>query len=423
MAKPGDRVKVETKDGVYEGVLMPRPEKVPGDSMIIKLKSGYNIGVSRKKITSIKVLEEHKKGEIKLKKAEKKKGLPEVAILSTGGTISSKVDYVTGGVFPALSASDLAQNVPEMNDIANFDFKQVAQILSEDMTVEIWQKLAKEIYSEIKKGKRGIIVTHGTDTMAFTSAAISFMVQNSPVPIIFVGAQRSVDRGSSDAFPNLLTAAIAAAQWDGAETVICMHESMNDNVSALIRGTKARKMHTERRDAFKPVNDVPLARVDYKCNIFRTSNYRLMNKDNVPILNLKMDKKVALVYTYPGIDPKIIDYYCEKKYHGIVIAGTGLGHVPHNLLPSLKKCYRAGIPVIMTSQCLFGRVNQHVYETARVITGEGKVIYGQDMTPETALIKLMFVLGQTKKYDRVKELMQKNLVGEITERTAPLAFI
>ena len=416
MVKPGDRVRIKTKDGEHVGILMPRPEKVPGNSVIIKLKTGYNKGIARKNIVSMYVLEPYKKKTASVRNIPYKKGLPNIAILSTGGTISSKVDYETGGTFPAVSVGEFIQMVPELEQYGNYEVKQMSQVWSEDIASDDWIKLAKEVYSQIKKGKRGIIITQGTDTMHYNAAALSFMVQNLPVPVIFVAAQRSIDRGSSDAFPNLLTAAITAAKWDGAETVICMHGSTDDNANILIRGTKARKMHTERRDAFKPINDMPLARVDYNGNIVKVSNYKLRS-DSKPVLNTKIDKKVALIWTYPGIDPKIFDYYIKQKYHGIVIAGTGFGNVPRNVVPILKKFYRAGIPVVMTSQCIFGRVNARVYERGRKQLFEGKVIYGEDMTPETAFVKLMFVLGQTKNMEKVKEMMTKNLVGEISPRT------
>jgi glutamyl-tRNA(Gln) amidotransferase subunit D len=311
---------------------------------------------------------------------------------------------------------------PKLASYANYDFTQVAQIVSEDIDTKTWVKLAKEIDKQIKKGKKGIIVTHGTDTMAYTSAAISFMIQNSPIPIVFVGAQRSVDRGSSDAFPNLLSAAIAATKWDGAETVICMHESSNDITNILIRGTKARKMHTERRDTFRPINDTPLARVDYRGNILRVSDYKRRG-ERKHTLNTKMDSKVALVWIYPGIDPKIIDYFRQKKYHGIVLAGTGLGHAPDKLVSAFKRCYRAGIPVVMTSQCLYGRVHPLVYSRLRQLSIDAKVIYGEDMLPETAYVKMMHVLGQTKNYAKVKELMTTDISGEITDCTGPDTFL
>ncbi|MDD5181669.1 MAG: Glu-tRNA(Gln) amidotransferase subunit GatD [Candidatus Nanoarchaeia archaeon] len=422
MAKPGDTIKVVTKDAEYTGILIQRPEMVPGNSIILKLDNGYNIGIEKNKIQKLTVIKAGKETKHEAGKPAKNKSLPNVAILSTGGTISSKVDYKTGGVSPNLTANDFIRAEPKLAEYANYDFKQVAQVLSEDMDSKIWTALAKEIYAEIKKGKQGIIVTHGTDTMHYTSAAISFMVQNLPVPVVFVGAQRSVDRGSSDAFPNLLTAAIAATKWEGAEAVICMHESTNDNANILIRGTKARKMHTERRDAFRPINDLPLARVDYKGNILNVSEHK-KREEREPILNTRLDTKVGLIWSYPEMEPEIIDYYIKNKYHGIVIAGTGLGHVQHSLIKKLKECSKAGIPVVMTSQCIYGRTNMRVYETGRRLIFEANVIDGADMTPETAFVKLMHVLGQTKDIAKVKTMMEKNLVGEISDCTGANTFL
>ena len=422
MIRPGDKILIKTDDGEFEGILMQRPEIVPGNALIIKLDSGYNIGIAKNKVRSIKLIKAGKPEELKRPRVIERKNLPKITILSTGGTISSRVDYKTGGVYPALTAEDFVQSNPEVLDYANIDARRISQVFSEDLTPKNWINIAKEIHKEIKKGIDGIVVTHGTDTMHYTAAAISFMLQNLPVPVVFVGSQRSVDRGSSDAYPNLLTAVITAARWDGAECVICMHQSTNDDINIVMRGTKSRKMHTERRDAFRPINELPLAKVDYRGNIVGSADYK--KRTNVkPVLNTKLDEKVAIVFFHPGMSPQIIENLIKQKYHGIVLAGTGLGHVGHYLLPVLKKAAKAKIPVVMTSQCFYGRVNGNVYATGRRLTKEANVIYGEDLTPETAYVKLMYVLGQTKNIEKVKEMMTTNLVGEISSRTNPLSFL
>jgi glutamyl-tRNA(Gln) amidotransferase subunit D len=422
MAKPGDTVKIITSDGTYEGILMPRPELVPGDALILKLDNGYNVGIAKNKIKRIQILEGAKEVKKTIKKIKPNPKLPNVTILSTGGTISSRVDYKTGGTFPALNVEDFVANAPEILNYANIQARPISQVWSEDLTPKIWAKIAKEIYSEIKKGVNGIIVTHGTDTMHYTAAAISFMLQNLPIPVVFVGSQRSVDRGSTDAYPNLLTAVATAAKWDGAESVICMHQSTNDDINFLIRGTKARKMHTERRDAFRPINDLPLAKIDYHGNIMNQADHRVRSNAK-PILNTKFDEKVALVFFYPGMSPQIIENLIKEKYHGIVIAGSGFGNISVNLFPAFRKCYKAKIPVVITSQCIYGRVSGTVYERGRRQVKELNMIYGQDMMPEIAYIKLMHVLGQTRDIAKVKELMQTNMVGEITSCTAPQSYL
>lgn len=425
MVKTGERVEIATENKTYQGILMPRPAILPGNAVILKLDTGYNIGIFKNKIKKIRTIGQAKSKEEKVQ-LKQDKNLPKVTILSTGGTISSKVDYITGGVKPAMAAEDFVINVPEVVARANISAKSVMQILSEEVTPKDWQKLAKAIYAEIKKGAHGIVVTHGTDTMHFSSAAISFMIQNSPVPIVFVGSQRSVDRGSSDAFPNLLTAVTAAAKWDGAETVVCMHELSDDSNNVLIRGTKARKMHTERRDAFRPINNLPLARIDYHGNIAAVSEHKHRGKSK-PIINTKLDEKVALVYTYPGIDPAVVKYYLKQGYHGIILAGTGLGHTPtagkNSFLPVLKECFRKKIPVIITSQCFYGRTNPYVYEAGRKLLLKGNAIYVEDMLPETAYIKLMHVLGQTRNYEKIKEMMTTNIVGEINPVISAKMFL
>jgi glutamyl-tRNA(Gln) amidotransferase subunit D len=426
MAKPGDRVEIKTKEHSYEGVLMPRPKIFPGNAVILKLDSGYNIGILKGKIKKITVISKAREPKSAKISAKADKALPKVTILSTGGTISSKVDYLTGGVKPAIEAEDFITNVPEVLTKANITAKPVMQIFSEDITTKDWQKLAKAVYAEIKKGADGIVVTHGTDTMHFSAAAISFMVQNSPIPIIFVGSQRSVDRGSSDAFPNLFTAVAAAAKWNGAESVICMHSLSDDTTNVLMRGVKTRKMHTERRDAFRPINNLPLARIDYHGNMAEVSEYKIRSNSK-PVLNTKMDEKVAIIYTYPGIDPAIVKHYLKKGYHGLVIAGTGLGHTPttgkNSFLPVLKECFRKKVPVIMSSQCFYGRTNPYVYEAARKLMLQGKLIYAEDMLPEVAYVKLMHVLGQTRNYEKVKELMLTNMVGEINPIISAKMFL
>lgn len=414
-------VLVVTKKGEFKGILMQRPEIVKGNFIILKLDSGYNIGISKKNIKKIKLLKKAKKKKEKKIKIKRKENLPNISILSTGGTISCKVDYETGGVYPALSAEDFVRNVPEILEYANIDARQILKIPSEDFMPEHWVKIAKECYKEIKKGVNGIIVTHGTDTLHFTSAALSFMIRNLPIPIVLTASQRSIDRGSSDAFPNLLSSVIAASKWDGAEVVICMHENLNDEWNFLLRGTKVRKMHSERRDAFRPINNLPLARVRYDGKIEKISEYR--KRENVePILETKIDDKVALIYMYPGITPDIIEYYIKKKIHGIVIAGTGFGHTPTSLrknsfISILKKCYQKNIPVVMTSQCLYGRTHKYVYTPLRKLSIKANVIFGEDMLPEVAYVKLMWVLGKTKDIDEIRNMMTRNYVGEICERS------
>ena len=418
MAKPGDLVEIITKDKKYKGTLMPKPEILKSDAVVIKLDSGYNIGISKKKIKKIKVIKKAKPKKGKKKKIRQNKNLPTVSILSTGGTISSNVDYTTGGTYASLTADDFVEMEPKLLKFANIRARQILQIMSEDVTSEDWIKIAKEIYKEInKKDVAGVVVTHGTDTLHYTAAMLSFMFPKLSKPIILVGAQRSTDRGSSDTFMNLVCSVIAATKKMG-EVFVCMHATPNDNFCYLHRATKVRKMHTSRRDAFRSINQFPIAKVFPNGVVEFLIDYK--NPDKVSELNTKIDKKVAIVYVYPGMNPKNLDNY--KKYHGIVLMATGLGHTSANLIPKIKSLTKKGIPVCITSQCFYGRTHEFVYSNLRKLESAG-AIFCEDMLPEVAYVKLMHVLGKTKKIEKIKKMMQENMKGEINPSLSAEMFL
>src|SRR3989339_251726 len=425
----GDVVKVHIDEGIYEGILMPRPEIFEKDHTIIKLNNGYNIGIDNKKIKKIEVLKKHEKKEGEKIKASHKKGLPTVSILSFGGTISSKVDYKTGGVYADYTADDFIQMLPELENVANLRAEKVMGIMSEDLAPEDWQLMAKRIAKELNDDEvSGVVVTQGTDTLHFSTAAMSFFLKNLNKPVVFTAAQRSIDRGSSDAFFNLLCAVNAAAKFDGAAVVTCMHGTSDDHYCILNRGTKVRKMHTSRRDAFRPINELPLAKIDESGKIeILNNNYAKRNECKVAV-NDKFESKTALVYVYPGIDADIFDIYIKKKYKGIVIAGTGLGHIPtfnpkHSLIKKIKELAENGIPVVISPQAIYGRVHPYVYTNLRKLSMELSCIFAEDMLPETSYVKLAWVLGNTSKPEEIKKMMITNYAGEITDRSDEKSFL
>jgi len=336
---------------------------------------------------------------------------PTVAVLGTGGTIASFVDYKTGAVYPALSAQDLVFSVPELTDLCNIRARVLYSILSENMKVEYWQRLAEESAKELNSGAEAVIIPHGTDTLGYTSAALSFMMKNLSGPVILVGSQRSSDRPSSDAFMNLLCSARLASS-DLGEVVVVMHGETSDSFCTIHRGTKIRKMHSSRRDAFQSMNEKPLGRVHEDGRIEFESEYRRKAKGEVKA-ETRMEERVSLLYFYPGLKKHFFEKMAEDS-KGIVIAGTGLGHVSTDLIPSIEKAIKKGVHVVMTTQCLSGRVGMYVYATGRELANIG-VIPGEDMLPETAYVKLMWVLGKTSDPKEVRELMTRNLVGEINE--------
>lgn len=412
------KVTLKSTKGNFKGVLIPRGEHSNDQHLVIKLENGYNVGIKIDNIQEIKVIGKvipEYKIPTKFYKKDLKK--PTVVLLGTGGTVASKLDYSTGAVMPAFTPQELFNAIPELKVISNLETHSLFQVLSENIVPSNWSTIANEIANFVDSiDPVGIIITHGTDTIHYTAAALSFMLKNVDRPIILVGSQRSSDRPSSDAALNLISSVQAAVHSDIAEVMICMHGMSGDTYNLLHRGTRVRKMHTSRRDAFRTIGEAPLAKVENGKIIPTGVKYNKRNqKRNDFEIDAKIDGKVGLLYSYPGMDSEIIDYYIDNGYHGLVIAGTGLGHVNQNKINPIERAKDENIPIFMTSQCFWGFVGMNVYETGRLLLQAG-VIPLANMLPEVALVKAMWVLGHTKEIPFVKELMQQNLAGEITER-------
>jgi len=427
----GDTIRISTKKSMHEGILMPQTDLGDPNSLVLKLYNGYNIGVKIDNDTAVKLVKKGRPVVFKpsIVRATKDPNKPNVSILGCGGTIASRVEYKTGAVFPAFSPGDLLLSFPELKEIANISGRKLFDLLSEDMTPEHWKIIANEVVKEIKNGANGIVLMHGTDTMHYTAAALSFMLKDLPVPIVLVGAQRSSDRGSSDNAMNLTCAVLAAAQSDVAEVSVCMHAGLSDDYCYLHRGTKVRKMHTSRRDAFHSINSSPLAKIWYEEKKIEmlTSDYNKRSKRTVKIDD-KLNANVVLVQIHPGMKPEFIESL--KSFEGVVLTGTGLGHVPTNpsgdkftksFIPVLKNLIDAGIPVVIAPQTIFGRLDMNIYTAGRVLNEIG--VNQCDWTAETALVKLMFVLGKTKDIKKIKEMMMENVAGEIGNRIDARGFV
>ncbi|UCE15553.1 MAG: Glu-tRNA(Gln) amidotransferase subunit GatD [Candidatus Bathyarchaeota archaeon] len=418
-AEIGDLIRITKDAKTYEGILIPRSEYGDEKHVVIKMKSGYNIGINITLNTQIEKIGVGAKPTFTPPPLPKQKPeLPKVAIISTGGTIASRVDYRTGGVRSALSASDLYSVVPELSEVATIDAQILFSLYSENITAKHWSETAKTVAKHIQKGAAGVVVPHGTDTMAYTSAALSFTLQNLPVPVIMVGSQRSADRPSSDAATNLIGAVRAAAWAPFAEVVLAMHETISDASIVFHRGTKVRKCHTSRRDTFQSVNTSPLARIENEKITMLVDDYCQRDSSRKLVLKPDFDEKVALVKFHLGLNPKILEWHIEEGYRGIVLEGTGLGHVSNYCFPAIRKAVKNDVVVAMTSQCIWGRLGMNVYDTGRDLLAMG-VIPLEDMLPETALVKLMWVLGQTKDVEEVKKLLTANIAHEISPRTTP----
>jgi glutamyl-tRNA(Gln) amidotransferase subunit D len=422
----GDSIKIATEDGEITGLLMPRYESASEEYIVIKLKSGYNTGIHVGKIKSITKLldKDQSSASVRSPVVTSKQNLPKIALISTGGTIASKIDYRTGGVHAALSADELYASVPELANHASIDPEVLMSEYSENLRPEHWTLIAEKVAEKIKTGKyRGIVVSHGTDTMHYTAAALSFALQNLPVPVVLVGAQRSSDRPSSDAALNLLGATIFVTRSEYAGVFVAMHAGTSDDTIACHVGTRVRKNHTSRRDAFESIDITPVVFVSNNEIEMQQKHQNLLVRKftgKLVKVNTKFEERVMLLKYYPGFDPALIEHAINSGYRAIVLEGTGLGHVGKECFPALEKAIGAGLMVCMTSQCIWGRVRMTVYDTGRDLLDIG-VISLSDMISETATVKAMWALANSEDVEAAKKIMQENLANEISD-TIPISL-
>ncbi len=417
-ATAGDTVEVTARGDRYRGVVMPHHSFSGDDILTLKLENGYNIGIEVGDISAVHVVQRHGSTKAVPRQMPPGGGKPTMAVLGTGGTIASYVDYRTGAVHPAVTAEELVFSVPELLDLVDVRARVIYSIYSENLLPDHWQHLAREIGAEFAAGARAVVVPHGTDTLHFTTAALSFMLSNLPGPVIVVGAQRSSDRPSSDAAMNLVCAA-HLAQADLGEVVALMHAETGDTFCAIHRGTKVRKMHTSRRDAFRSINAPPLGAVHFDGRVDLGPDARRRSAGPARV-DAALDQRVALVRFYPGLSADRLEALLHGM-RGAVLEGTGLGHVASDLIPPIARFVREGNVAAMTSQTLYGRVNLRVYDTGRDLLRAG-VIGGEDMLPEVAYVKLMWVLAHAKGSGEVARMMAENLAGEITPTISLDAF-
>ncbi|UXD21941.1 glutamyl-tRNA(Gln) amidotransferase [Ignicoccus pacificus DSM 13166] len=413
----GDKIRLVREDGlIIEGILMPRPRGA--NFIVVKLRNGYNVGIAWDKVKEITLIEKKKRYEVaKAKGVPKREGLPTVKIIGTGGTIASKIDYETGAVKPAMSAEELVEDIPELLDVANIEAEQILEILSENMEPKYWEKIALAVHAELLRDEiAGVIVAHGTDTMAYTSSALAFAIQDLNKPVVFTGAQRSSDRPSSDAAFNLMASVVFATKANAAEVVVTMHGETGDTYAVVHRATRVRKFHSTRRDAFQSVCAEPLAYVWPWAYEVKMISEPLNRRSNIePKVLPKFDPRVLQVKAYPGM-PDLLEIALEKGYRGVIIEGTGMGHVPQRLVETIKRLTDAGVFVGVTTQCIHGTVNLNVYSTGREMLDAGAVPL-EDMLAEVATVKLMWALGNYgNDLEKVREIMLKPIAGEIRNR-------
>ncbi len=421
--KIGKKVKIITDKQEFQGILI---KSYDPKILLLKLSSGYNIGIEKAKIKKIKVLEKPKKEIFKPKLIKPKANLPGIAIIVTGGTIASKLDYETGGVKALTRAEDIIAVAPKIQEIARITTIEIPfTIMSEDITSEEWKKLAKLCEKLLnKKENKGLIILQGTDVLHYTSSVLSFMLRDLNKPVILTYAQRSIDRGSTDALLNLTCAAQAAIS-DIAEVMIVGHATTEDNFCFALRGTKVRKMHTSRRDTFRPINTKPIATIYEDGRIEKHSRFRKRN-NNKTKAEASFEDRVALIKWCPNSSAKIIDFYRKQGYKGLVIEATGLGHVAtegkKSWLETIKRATKSGMIICFATQCLYGSLNPFVYSALRKLHDAG-VLFLKDILPETAYVKLGWLLGKERNKDKIKKLMLKNITGEFNPKLSMGDFL
>ncbi len=421
----GDTIRIQRGDQAYEGRLMPQTGQGDPGVVVIKLDNGYNTGIAYTDDTTVEKVADHEAADETAEALpEPDPDLPDITVLHTGGTIASRVSYETGGVTAAFSPEDLFDLYPGLFDRANIDADLVAQMYSGDMEPAHWQQIADAVTDHTDRD--GIIIGHGTDTMQYTAAALSFMLDGIDIPVVLTGAQRSSDRPSSDAAENLeaavnLDAAVRFIQKGVPGVYICMHAGMSDDAAAVHRGTRVRKMHTSRRDTFRSIDAGPAATVDVADG--SVTVHVAPDSSGAFTPRTELNDSVGLLKTVPGLDTELIEQY--DRYDGVVLEGTGLGHFPvnaydeetahHDDILAAIADLAADRPVVMTSQCLNGRVNMHVYDYGVKLLDAG-VIPAGTMLPEVAYVKLMWALGQTDSTDDAEQLFQENVAGELLDR-------
>lgn len=411
----------------FHGIVLPRAAFTASEYLSMRvLDTGYNISVELDEQVKFEKLG-RREGNYRLPsvKIERQAKLPDVVLLGTGGTVASRLDYRTGAVLPAFTPEELFAAVPEIQSRVNLTPRTLFEILSENFKPEWWVKTAEEIAKEIEKGADGVIIGHGTDTMSYTGSALCFFLQNLPIPVIILGSQRSSDRPSSDAAINLLNAATVAGYADIGEVLISMMGSTSHRYDYLHRPTRVRKMHSSRRDTFRSLSVPPVGKIDWLTqNISYYTPVKPRAKKEDFKINTKIDSKVAIMYFYPGANPELLESIIDQGYHGVVIIGTGLGHVSTEFYSALERAQEMRVPIVMVVQPLYGYCHLRVYETGREMLARG-VIEGANMLPEAAYPKLAWVLGQTgfpPDLEQVKKMIQTNIAGEITEKEGKFGF-
>ena len=433
------RIVVKSHNGAttFEGTVLHPASK---GYLTVKLVNGYNASYLLDEVSNLEIIDSLKVEQIpvEIQGIEYDSKLPRIRILHTGGTIASKVDYKTGAVVARFEPHELVASVPELAEIANIEAEKLGNMFSDDIRCQHWNKMIDASKKAFDDGCDGVVITHGTDTLHITSAALNFAWagkgQAPPGPIALVGSQRSSDRGSSDAAENLIAAVYWAANAPkpcgtaGDSTVVVMHSSSNDGKCSIHPGVGVRKLHSTRRDAFQPVNSQPLGFINANSgdvSMELTEGYQKLLAENsreVCITPTKYSTTVRIVQfiSSPWLHEEEIEAVILTSPQAIIIHGTGLGHLPIDdpekdapentkVWRALTRCINRNIPIIVTTQCINGPVDMNVYSKGRKQIAMGMLGHGSVSSPDTVTVKAHWALSTDMEMDKA---MQSNLCGE-----------
>ena len=429
------RIRVSTLVGErdFEGTVLPPA----GEGLTtLKLVNGYNLSYPREDVLDIEFLGDAGEGVVqKDSQFEEDESLPEILLIHTGGTIASKVDYDTGAVTAKFEPNELLSSIPELGSIARIRVHMIGNMWSDDLRPRHWNRMIAASHEAFRDGYAGVVVTHGTDTMHISSAAMSYAWSGDggrpPGRIAFTGSQRSPDRGSSDAAENLISAVYWAAHGPEVtgyrdSAVVVMHDGGSDGRCAVLPGCASRKSHSSKRGAFRSVNQEPVAYVALGADGPRIEDDRsVVSEREVADGPILFDEGCSIheLVAGPHLSPGLLEAVIETAPDAMVIRGTGLGHIPildplgdspenGGVADALSAAVEKGIPVIVTAEAVHGPVNMNVYAKGRNQRSIGLIGHGSMCPPGSAVVKLHYLLSKGLDINGVREAWEADLVGE-----------
>lgn len=327
--------------------------------------------------------------------------MKKICIIFCGGTISQEPNK-NGVLAPFYNADDLLNFVPQLNKLATISVIQLANIDSTNVEPKFWTKLSETII-ENKDKYDGFVITHGTDTMAYSASAISFTLSFINKPIVFTGSQKPIADIASDAPNNLINAVLVSLKLESGIVIVFG--------TKILQGNRSTKISESNLEAFDSLMASPLGGIKLEPEIYSTYGNE---KQKNTIENIDFDPNIIIVKLTPGLSNENLEKIIfSNNFHGIILEGFGAGGIPDSLMPFLNKAKEKELPVIILSQCKNGVTKMNLYAVGQqALVGGG--IPGGDMTIEAASTKLMWILAQTRDIKKIRKLFATNVAGEVT---------